>query len=285
MNDIHLYIDAFPNRVMTLETEKALKKMLSLFQGSSLRITWLYQSQRLSFITILRLILAERRLCKGRGITINNTIRFETVKEISPVASSLLSDFNFSVVLPENASSKISNQLLKKQIDLSEQPCLKDDDLTSFFEWLKSKPIYKNEIYSSYIRMALGLAPYSCKFRSCLGKTLYIDQLGRSYSCPFKSNRIELNDLEKCAQLQDVFDTNDYAQLIQDAISRRENCSKNCDVYGVCMGGCPLDIGDCPEKDLTKAINATRTHLQENGATDTAVHREICSLLAQQFRV
>lgn len=75
MNDIHLYIDAFPNGVMTLETEKALKKMLSLFQGSSLRITWLYQSQRLSFITILRLILAERRLCKGRGITINNTIR------------------------------------------------------------------------------------------------------------------------------------------------------------------------------------------------------------------
>ena len=31
MNDIHLYIDAFPNGVMTLETEKALKKMLSLF--------------------------------------------------------------------------------------------------------------------------------------------------------------------------------------------------------------------------------------------------------------
>ena len=133
--------------------------------------------------------------------------------------------------------------------------------------------------------MALGLAPYSCRYRSCLGKTLYIDQSGRPYSCPFKSNRIELNDLEKCTQLQDVFDTNNYAQLIQDAISRRENCSKNCDVYGVCMGGCPLDIGDCPEKDLTKAINAARTHLQKNGATDTAVHREICSLLAQQFRV
>ena len=28
------------------------------------------------------------------------------------------------------------------------------------------------------------------------------------------------------------------------------------------MGGCPLDIGDCPEKDLTKAINAVSyTHL------------------------
>ena len=285
MNDIHLYVDAFPNRVITLETEKALKKMLSLFQGSSLRITWLYRNQRLSFITILRLVLAERRLCKGRSITINNTIRFEAVKKISPAAICLLSDFNFSVILPENTSDTISNRLLKKQIDLSEQPCLKTADLTSFFDWLKSKPIYKNEIYSSYIRMALGLAPYSCRFRSCLGKTLYIDQSGKPYSCPFKSNRIELNGLEKCAQLQDVFDTNDYAQLIQDAISRREKCSKNCDAYGVCLGGCPLDIGDCPEKDLTKAINAARTHLQENGATDTAVHREICSLLSQQFRV
>ena len=39
MNDIHLYVDAFPSRVITLETEKALKKMLSLFQGASLRIT------------------------------------------------------------------------------------------------------------------------------------------------------------------------------------------------------------------------------------------------------
>lgn len=285
MNDIHLYIDAFPNGVMTLETEKALKKMLSLFQGSSLRITWLYQSQRLSFITILRLILAERRLCKGRGITINNTIRFEAVKKISPVAINLLSDFNFSVVLPENTSDKISNQLLKKQIDLSVQTCSKDDGLTGFYDWLNSSPIYKNEIYSSYIRMALGLAPYSCRFRSCLGKTLYIDQSGRSYSCPFKSNWIELNNLERCSQLQDIFDTNDYAQLIQEAIQRRENCRKNCDVYGVCLGGCPLDIGDCPEKDLTKAINAVKTYLQENGATDTAIHREICSLLSQQFRV
>lgn len=285
MNDIHLYIDAFPNKAMTLETEKALIKMLSLFQGSLLRITWLYRNQRLSFITILRLILAERRLCKGRSITINNTIRFEAVKKISPVAINLLSDFNFSVVLPENTSDKISNQLLKKQIDLSVQTCSKDDGLTGFYDWLNSSPIYKNEIYSSYIRMALGLAPYSCRFRSCLGKTLYIDQSGRSYSCPFKSNRIELNNLERCSQLQDIFDTNDYAQLIQEAIQRRENCRKNCAVYGVCLGGCPLDIGDCPEKDLTRAINAVKTYLQENGATDTAIHREICSLLSQQFRV
>ena len=102
MNDIHLYVDAFPNRVITLETEKALKKMLSLFQGSSLRITWLYRNQRLSFITILRLVLAERRLCKGRSITINNTIRFEAVKKISPAAICLLSDFNFSVIIVVN---------------------------------------------------------------------------------------------------------------------------------------------------------------------------------------
>ena len=285
MNDIHLYIDAFPNRVMTAETEKALIKLLSLFQGSSLRITWLYRSPHLSFITTLRIILAERRLCKGRGITINNTISFETIKTITPWAISLLSDFNFSMVLPENISAKINKKLLKKQIDMIEQPSLKDDDLARFGDWLRTSPTHKNEIYSSYIRMALGLAPYSCKFRSCLGKTLYIDQSGRVYSCPFKSNRIELNDFEKCSQLQDVFDTNSYAQLIQNAIRRRENCHKNCSVYGLCMGGCPLDIGDCPEKGLTEAIHSAKTYLQENGATDTAVYREICSLLSQQFRV
>ena len=285
MNDIHLYIDAFPNGIITSETEMALTRILSLFRGSLLRITWLYHGQRLSFVTMLQLILAERRLCKGRGITINNTLHFETVKTITPLAISLFSDFNFSVVLPENASAKISKKLLKKQIDMIEQPCLKDNDLTSFWDWLKSSPTHKNEIYSSYIRMALGLAPYSCKFCSCLGKTIYIDQSGKPDSCPFKANRIELNNLEKCSQLQEAFDTADYAQLIQEAIRRRENCRKNCDIYGLCQGGCPLDIGDCPEKDLTKAINAARNYLQENGATDTAVHREICSLLSQQFRV
>ena len=284
MNDIHLYIDASPNSVMTLEVEKALKGILTLFQGSMLRITWLYRGRRLSFVTMLRFILAERRLCKGRSIAINNTIRFENVKTVTPSAVKLLRDFNFSVVLPENASNKICSRLQKKQIDISNTPCV-DDDLETFREWLEDNPMYKNEVYSSYIRMALGLAPYSCKYRSCLGKTIYIDPLGKLHSCPFKVNRVELGNIEDCYELQDVFSTDDYEQLIQHAISRRENCRNACGVFGFCLGGCPLEAGDCPENNLTNAIDKAKAYMQENGTEAMAIHGEFCSLLSQQFRV
>lgn len=285
MNDIHLYIDAFPNRIMTSETEMALTKILTLFQGSLLRITWLYHGQRLSFVIMLQLILAERRLCKGRGIVINNAIWFKKVNAITSAATWLLSDFSFSVVLSENTSKNISRRLQKKQIDLTEQPCL-NDNLSRFLNWLESNPTYKNEVYSSYIRIALGLPPYSCKYQSCLGKTIYIDKFGKMYSCPFMTNRIELNDLENCSHLQDLFDTHKYVQLIQDAITRRGNCQKtSCGVYRFCLGGCPLDIGDCPENGLTNAINAAKIYMQESGTPPMAIHREICNLLSQQFRV
>ena len=109
---------------------------MTLFQGASLRITWLYHGQRLTIVTMLQLILAERRLCKDKGMEINNTIRLEEINGITPAAIWLLSDFNFSVVLPDNTSKKISSRLQKKQIDLCKQPCL-NDSLASFLDVFK----------------------------------------------------------------------------------------------------------------------------------------------------
>lgn len=285
MNDLDLYIDITPGKSYSKDAITTLSSVLSLFNGSATRITWLYHGRRLSFFTMLSLIITERKLCKNRELAINNAIRSTEIQTITPAAIQLLRDFNFTVVIPSSSSHKLQSKLHKRSVDLTEEICGQENSISNFQNWLQTAPEWNTAPFTDYVRMALQLKPNLCKYTSCLGKTIYIDLDGKLYSCPFSPMRIALNDISTCSLLEDAFDTPQYTEVLKSSIERRSQCQNTCSIYSVCKGGCPLETGDCPETKLRSDWNVLNTSVNEAADRSHAVCREFCSVLAQKFRI
>ena len=285
MNDFHFFIDVSSGKALSKSSKKAFSKVLSIYHDSSMRITWIYKKRRLSLFDVSSIIFTERRLCDRREMAINNTIQFEDIKFISASAIRVLKDFNFKVILPETTDENLKNKLNKKQIDIIEI-CNKYHITTEYFaEWLKSNVKWRHEPFSDFVRMSLKLEPTSCKYTSCLGKTIYIDKLGKIYSCPFKPNRVELRDIDQCKTIQDIFNSEGYTTILRNVIERRNNCLNKCSKAAFCLGGCPLEDGGCPEINLCDFVDVANTYKIEMGNTSPAIRREFINLLAQSLKV
>ena len=97
-----------------------------------------------------------------------------------------------------------------------------------------------------------------CFWTSCLGKTVFIDDKGDISSCPFSSKAVKANDLSSCHSFPDLFDNQQFRQLLAEQVSYRKGCISDCGYYPFCRGGCALrEKEGCAENcRIRKAVDS-----------------------------
>jgi hypothetical protein len=135
----------------------------------------------------------------------------------------------------------IQNLANSASLDLSiEQAYLQFD------EWLKNG---KNDIYlfSDIIKLIYTGVPHNCDFISCLGKCAHITAERQVTFCPKKQNGIVFNG----QPFIEIFESDEFVNLLERTIIRREECKSQCVAFNVCGGGCPLKAklkSDCDDR-------------------------------------
>ncbi len=141
---------------------------------------------------------------------------------------------------------------------------LKDDTLDSFFVPFTSL------IYSAITNKPAPI----CENVGCLHKWLAITHDGFIYPCSRSySKKYCLGNISEYSEIDNAFNTENFAQLLKGAITRRYYCKKNCEYYHLCQGGCNNDSilnGDITRpagfkcKILKSFIPYIKKYLEEN---------------------
>ncbi len=84
----------------------------------------------------------------------------------------------------------------------------------------------------------MGEALFDCRHRSCLGRTLYIDEEGNISFCRHYDSH--LTNLEDITDIGDIFHNDRFISLLTAKIEERKSC-RNCPVFSGCGGGCPME--------------------------------------------
>ena len=125
--------------------------------------------------------------------------------------------------------------------------------------------------------MAYGNYPAGCYFSSCLGNTIYIKNDSSLALCPF-AKEISLKQPLCGSKLEDLFDTESFKNTLIKHIHKREECKRQCTLYNVCHGGCPL-IERGANCDIESAV---RTKAEQRSPSDE--HSQQISYLAGLYR-
>ena len=106
----------------------------------------------------------------------------------------------------------------------------------------------------SYNCLAAGNTPKGCIFGSCLGHTAYLMKDSEISLCP-EMKSVRLAKLDKGESLGKIFETDDFRTTIQAQIQRRNKCKSDCELFGLCHGGCPRQI-NADSCDIIQKVNS-----------------------------
>lgn len=112
-----------------------------------------------------------------------------------------------------------------------------------FDRWLYAPKAQGINTYCDIINM-LVLQTHSpnCRHASCFGTTFRVDEELKVYLCPFHiEQRTLLGSLREAENLNALLDSPVVAQVLMDAVEKRQRCSGSCEAFPLCQGGCPLE--------------------------------------------
>ncbi|MBQ8233649.1 MAG: hypothetical protein IJZ34_17265 [Lachnospiraceae bacterium] len=87
--------------------------------------------------------------------------------------------------------------------------------------------------------MMTGVPAGICEHSSCMGKYLYLDQNKKVYFCAKKRENTQMYSLTE--NVPDLLYNEIYDNALGMAIEKRNQCAEECELFGLCRGGCPLD--------------------------------------------
>ena len=89
------------------------------------------------------------------------------------------------------------------------------------------------------VNLVLNEKSSVCTFNSCLGKWSCFDSDGHLYPCDrLCLEEYDLGDVTRMASIEEAFENKNFLKLLQNSISRRQNCIENCEYFKNCYGGC-----------------------------------------------
>ena len=108
-----------------------------------------------------------------------------------------------------------------------------------FDHWLFDKQGISLDPFTIYISKILGLPFSSCANSSCLGRWLDIDSKGVIRTCgQCQDEQFVLGNVDTLEKISDLFNSENFNNLLIKAINRRENCKNICPFFLDCQGGC-----------------------------------------------
>ena len=89
------------------------------------------------------------------------------------------------------------------------------------------------------VRLVVNEHAGVCTYNSCLGKWLCFDSNGHIYPCDrLCLDTYDLGYINDIKCIDDVFQNQNFINLLNDSIKRREKCISTCDYFKNCYGGC-----------------------------------------------
>lgn len=97
-------------------------------------------------------------------------------------------------------------------------------------------------LFSDVVKLIYKGIPHNCEYNSCLGKCVHITTDNQITFCPNTQIGIPLNG----QSLTEIFESEEFVNMLEQTIARREKCKSQCIAFSVCGGGCPLELkSDC----------------------------------------
>lgn len=107
--------------------------------------------------------------------------------------------------------------------------------------------------------------PHSCEHTSCLYKFISIDHNGNVFPCGrFDGENMLMGNIYKTNSIHELFEGDNYKELVRGAICRRNKCINNCPIYKYCAGGCNFNA-------------ILSGNLSENGFADCTAYKKMIS--------
>lgn len=286
MAKLSLYVQV-PKMHNSKSVQKAFEKYLSLSGQSSVHITWILSYPRLYNLNWIIINLKKLKGSDIKGL-ISNTIVFpksKTWKAIPYIIA--LHRYCFRYIFQTSSIDYrhgMTEKLMRK-LDVIHYYWLDKTSQDSMDKWLKNAHDEPTEPYIDLLKICRSTDPVTCHYSSCLGKTLYINGTGGIEICPYHKSDIQLNTLESCSSLSEVYDTESFRALLVEQINKRNECKKNCSFYKGCKGGCPLiEQTTCTDQLLLRSL-VEKIEADDNQIANQAIYEEKARALSLRFRV
>ena len=270
-----------------LEFRDIISALGNMLSGRAIHIIWITKRKKLTSRMINIALKNEKQLQK-KNVLFKHTIEMYGCQKITSVASFLLRQYNFELVVHvPNCSEQLSLKIpLNIHCQKSIRSCLFVDSYREedYFKWIKGGYNVQIQQFVDITKIYLNQHPISCKFNSCLSKTLFIDETCTIGICPYVCNDIHLKDIKECSAFEQIFETDSYLELLYAQIKKREKCLENCSRYYYCKGGCPFS-SHCEMNDVVEIIKKSDLlglyDLKFNSADN--LYREYMSALAAKI--
>ncbi len=219
MDEFSLYITV-PGRKNRKAAETALGDILHKTKDvAALRLTWIMEGRHAGYFSARWVLKRLKRIGKEpENRLLVNVMEFRSWRErillLLPGLSRYI--FRMSFRLPpaeEKSLFRMADRLARRKISpVVYEPYSSTDEWLS---WLDSPDYRPAEPYLDYLKIYMGGQALSCRYRSCLGRTLALDAEGQWSICPYLENTGIINDPAACESLDEVFQTDGFITLLK----------------------------------------------------------------------
>lgn len=129
------------------------------------------------------------------------------------------------------------------------EPVYDEQTVKWFDEWLyRPNAVGINTFTDIISTVLLHTKSPNCRYASCLGKTLFVDEMGKIYLCPsVRDESTYLGTQDDMENLRQTFSANTMYDVVRRCVERRSACANQCTGFSACRGGCPLEAPQMPE--------------------------------------
>ena len=287
MSEYTLYISL--EQKQPLKLKSILSKLADFLCNQSIRIVWLSANQVLTAQKINSALKYEKQF-KNNNIYISHTIEVLNVARITPLASFVLYQYGFGLILHASNYSDvretISKEIAIKKSLIHGHIVVDSYSESDYFQWLSNDDDFKIQPFLDITKLCFDQEPIACKYNSCLAKSIYIDENCNLGFCPYIKNKIQLERIEKCDSFEQLFEGTGFIEILYKQIQKRNDCMQKCQQYNFCKGGCPLE-DECENCNIVEMIQKAELlelyDIKSNAAKN--LYKEYMLSLANKFRV
>lgn len=212
-------------------------EMIDFFKENNIKISFSYDCE---YNDVLRQQTAEtesaiqRCVDKGMNIGVISILHQKNYRDqISMIhtCDKMNVSYKFNRIFPEGKA--VDSELLIRNEDYIEE-------MKKIFKlWLYDVGQKPSGSFSILLDSMYELGGRECVYNGCMFKWLAISPDGDLYTCPrFFSTDLCLGNFNDFAKLSDVFCSNKYIEIANQALTRIKKCASHCKVFEFCLGGC-----------------------------------------------
>lgn len=125
-----------------------------------------------------------------------------------------------------------------------------DDVCGLFSKWKCDKKGADLSVFSDIFKQSMyKYTSYDCSHNSCMGKYFFVSSDGIVSFCRKHPERSQIEHIENIENISQLMSGDNFRSTLIRALEKRKKCRNSCIDFSKCGGGCPLNNGECSERD------------------------------------